>query len=844
MRSILGAVEAYRSLLEASSDWVWETDEHLTCTYVSPGVHELLGYEPAELVGEPLSRIMPPGEAGRLGEALRPLVASGQLLTRFESRVAHKNGAILLVQTSAVPLFGGEGVHLGYRGVGRDIAAHMRLGGILADLNDLKRQLLGTRSLDERLKLITDGVVRIFRADFARVWMVREADLCEKGCRHAAAVEGPDVCRNRARCLHLMASSGRYTHIDGGHRRVPLGCYKIGRVASGEDERFITNAVTEDPRVHDHQWAASLGLVAFVGCRIVSADGTPVGVLAFFRNSPVLPAEEGLLGDLAGTTSHVLVAGMAEEALRASEEKYHRTAEEVHDLYNTAPCGYHSLDNDGVFVRVNGTELSWLQYSRDELVGRKRFSDVVTSDGLRVFERAFPALKERGWVKDLEYRLVRKDGTTMPVLVSATAVRDPDGNFVASRSTVYDITELKRVQAERMELEKRLLHTQKLESLGVLAGGIAHDFNNLLMAILGNLELSLMSMPPAPRSRRAVEQAMQAARRAADLTRQMLAYSGKGQFVMKHVDLSALVRENATLFRSVVPRSVTMDLRLAPEGPVVEADPGQLEQVIMNLLTNASEAFGEGPGTIVVITGLTYCDEACLSRSRLSEKPSPGTFASVEVSDSGCGMSEDTLQRAFDPFFTTKFTGRGLGMSAVLGIVRGHGGAIIVDSTPGEGTTVRVLFPAARTSAATADIPEPPTPGRKLLPPSGSILVVDDEETVRDLCMEYVERLGYRAIGASDGETALRLFEAHRDEIECVLLDLTMPQLNGVSTFRELKRLRPDVKVILCSGYDEQDATRRFTQKGLAGFLQKPYLLRQMEEEISKALGHPGAATS
>ncbi|HYA01647.1 MAG TPA: ATP-binding protein, partial [Syntrophobacteria bacterium] len=275
-----------------------------------------------------------------------------------------------------------------------------------------------------------------------------------------------------------------------------------------------------------------------------------------------------------------------------------------------------------------------------------------------------------------------------------------EGSIIGRVWSFRDATERKRAEAERLEMERRLLHAQKLESLGVLAGGIAHDFNNLLMAILGNLDLTLMDLPQGSPARSKIEQAIHATRRAADLTRQMLAYSGKGPFVISRMNLSDLVRDNADLFRTAIARTISLDLSLSSQPSTIEADPGQVQQVIMNLITNASEAIGEKPGVITLSSGVMEGDDRYLSRSMIDKKPPAGRFAYVEVSDTGCGMNEETQRRLFDPFFTTKFPGRGLGMSVVLGVVRGHKGAILLESAVGRGTTIRVLFPACEGEGA------------------------------------------------------------------------------------------------------------------------------------------------
>jgi CheY-like chemotaxis protein len=257
----------------------------------------------------------------------------------------------------------------------------------------------------------------------------------------------------------------------------------------------------------------------------------------------------------------------------------------------------------------------------------------------------------------------------------------------------------------------------------------------------------------------------------------------------------------------------------------------------MNLITNAAEAIGENAGVISLTTGVEDFDAAYLTMSWLSEKPPAGRFAFVEVSDTGCGMDEETTQRLFDPFFSTKFAGRGLGMSAVLGIVRGHGGAIVLRSAIGCGSTIRVLFPASAAPFAAVSGESAALPARQdQAALRGTILIVDDEDSVRRVCMAFARRIGLRALAAADGEEALTLFRSHADEIGCVLLDLTMPRMDGIATFRELKLLRPEVPVILCSGYDEQQARMHFSSEGLAGFVQKPFSLLELQRITSAVL--------
>ncbi|MFH0880880.1 MAG: response regulator [Lentisphaerota bacterium] len=398
----------------------------------------------------------------------------------------------------------------------------------------------------------------------------------------------------------------------------------------------------------------------------------------------------------------------------------------------------------------------------------------------------------------------------------------------------------KRAEEERLEMERQLLHAQKLESLGVLAGGIAHDFNNLLMAMGGNMDLALEQLDPLSAARPPLEASMIAARSATSLVRQMLAFAGKGRYAFSELNLNALVLENNRILKAAISKNTNLNFQIGNEIPPILADVGQLQQVVMNLITNASEAMGEKPGTVTISTGVCTCDETCLERCCVGEKPSAGQFVYLEVSDAGCGMDAETRQRLFDPFFTTKATGRGLGMSAVLGIVRGHKGAIMVDSEVGRGTTFRVLFPALEPRLASVGADgrqkdEPLTPWTTF-DHSRTILVVDDEEMIRNLCKEMLERIGFRVLTAEDGEAATRIFREHAGEIVCVLLDLTMPRMDGVATFHELLKINPAIKVLISSGYDAQESGLKFTGQRPSGFIQKPFNLNTIADSLERML--------
>jgi two-component system, cell cycle sensor histidine kinase and response regulator CckA len=439
-----------------------------------------------------------------------------------------------------------------------------------------------------------------------------------------------------------------------------------------------------------------------------------------------------------------------------------------------------------------------------------------------------------GQVQVTEERLPREGNRIIEV--HTIPFRSGDGRRMVAEFNV-DVTTRARAEQERLELERRLLHAQKLESLGVMAGGIAHDFNNLLLAVLGQLDLALGELPADAPAHARLQLAEQAARRGADLTRQLLAYSGKGLFVVQPVDLSVLVEENASLLRAAAGPRASLTLRLGRPLPPIQADPGQMQQVVMNLLTNAAESIDPGPGAVTVATTVVDCSRADLERTRLDTRPEPGEFVLLAVSDTGCGMDAITLQRLFDPFFSTKSAGRGLGLSAVLGIVKSHGGALFVDSSPGRGSTVQALFPAGGARLAPPAAAGDAAAARGRPSPGGLVLVVDDEDMARAACLAMVERIGYRGLAARDGYEAVELVRRRGREITCVILDLTMPGMDGVATLAELRKLAPALEVLLTSGYSEQEATRGFFGQGPAGFIQKPYRVADLAAALADILG-------
>ena len=465
------------------------------------------------------------------------------------------------------------------------------------------------------------------------------------------------------------------------------------------------------------------------------------------------------------------------------------------------------------------------------------FASVHPDDRARVTAATRRAL-ETGARYEVEHRIVRPDGTVAFVHELAEITRDTAGRAVRLVGSVQDVTERRSAEEQRQTMERKFQETQKLESLGVLAGGIAHDFNNLLTGILGNACLARMDLPPESPLHSSLEQIELSSQRAADLCKQMLAYSGKGRFAIKRLDVSVLVRETVHLLQLSISKKAVLKLDLAGPLPEVLADGTQLRQIIMNLVMNASDALGDKGGQIAIRTSALRADKNYLGRLVGADDLTEGDYVALEVTDNGCGMSAETQAKIFEPFFTTKFTGRGLGLSAVLGIVRGHKGALNVYSEPGRGTTFKLLLPAAGAAAGDTTTERRATPQWR---GEGTVLVVDDEESVRRVAGRMLAALGFEVITARDGVEGLNAFRAAGETICAVLLDLTMPRLDGEETFRELRQLRPDARVILMSGFSEQEAGARFVGKGLAGFLQKPFTPDELREQLV-AFGEAGVA--
>ncbi len=521
------------------------------------------------------------------------------------------------------------------------------------------------------------------------------------------------------------------------------------------------------------------------------------------------------------------------EEILAAEKLAHSASDHLQQanarfraLIEASPLPVLALDAAGVIESWNQAAERVFGWTEQEVVGK--VLPCIPDSAMEEFR----SLRERilnGAVEDgLELIWQHRDGSLVDVSFSGGPLRNGSGAITGIIALVTDITEHKR-------LEERFRHAQRLESIGLLAGGIAHDFNNLLTGVIGNLSLVLEGMRRRNKVYEPVERAMHSGKRAAKLTQQLLAYSGKGRFIVEPVNLSRLATEVLELVRASIPEGVEVILDLDDGLPEIEADASQINHILINLLINAAEAIGSAAGQIRIVTRVEVVDDVYLAHARLepSQRVETGAYVCLEVQDSGCGMDQATLARIFDPFFTTKFTGRGLGLAAVQGIVRGHKGLIIVESAPEEGTTFRVLFPSAK---AVIRQLAPQAPAFEDLKGTGIILVVDDEDAVRRTAKAALERYGYSVIAARGGREGVEVFKRRSAEIALVLLDMTLPVMSGQEVFRRLRAIRGDIPVVLSSGYNEGEAIRRFAGMGLAGFVGKPYTAAALGSKVKAVL--------
>jgi PAS domain S-box-containing protein len=522
---------------------------------------------------------------------------------------------------------------------------------------------------------------------------------------------------------------------------------------------------------------------------------------------------------ITGTSTDLTARRQAEQRVQAANARFE-------SLVARMPLGYIVWSPDFRVLDWNPAARAIFGYTAEQAVGRLATELIVPPQAREAFGEMCRALLSGATDAGLGLVNRRQDGEKINCEWHNTVLPDAAGG-------VQGVVTLVRDLSERERLEAQLRQSQKLESLGVLAGGVAHDFNNLLVGIMGNASLAMEQVESGAPVQRLLERVVNAGRRATDLTKHMLAYAGRATCDVQIMDLNALVQEMADFAVAAVPRKIALHIATQPNLPLVKADSGQVQQVIMNLLINAAEAMGDEGGDVSVSTWAEELTASRVAHEFADQHIVAGQYVCLEVRDTGSGMSPETLSRIFDPFFTTKFTGRGLGLSAILGIVRAHQGAISVSSELGVGTVFRVYLPAAAVQSFTAPV------ARKsgALPRGSTVLVIDDEEEIRDVAEAVLRSRGIHVLTAADGRRGLELFKQHVEQVDAVLLDMTMPGMSGETVFHELLAIRPDVKVVLSTGYSEQEAATRFAHTRLAGFVHKPWTVSTLVDKLGMAIG-------
>ncbi len=546
-------------------------------------------------------------------------------------------------------------------------------------------------------------------------------------------------------------------------------------------------------------------------------------------NDPII---HGVLMNYHDITERKLV----EKAYKDSEFTYRSLIEHSSDVV-------FCVDRNGEYKFVNQVFASTFGKTPDYFLG-KTFWDIYPKEHADYRQEASSRAFETGESESVEVVVPLPD-RTLYFVAKTNPVRDETGNVILNLTHATDITALKRIEAEKAELEAQNRQLQKAESLGRMAGAIAHHFNNQLYAVMGNLEMAMDDQSLGVNSNESLVSAMQAARKAADVSRLMLTYLGQAPGNQEPIDLSETCRQSQSLLQAATPRGIIINTEFPSSGPVIRADTNQMHQVLTNLITNAWESISDNLGAIgLTIKTVSQMDISTLKRFPIDWQPQEIAYTCLEVSDTGCGISNKDIEKIFDPFFTTKFTGRGLGLSVVMGIVKAHGGGVTIESEPGWGSTFRVFLPVS-----TEKIPcQPDLPNiqgalqtRKTEKISktegnGAVLLIEDEDPVRNMAKQMLTRLGYTVLEAKDGVEALEIFQQHQDEICCVLSDLTMPRMDGWETLIALRKLSPDIPVILSSGYDEAQVMAGEHPERPNAFLGKPYQRKGLSDTISRAL--------
>ncbi|HBB86528.1 MAG TPA: hypothetical protein DC047_02805 [Blastocatellia bacterium] len=774
--------------------------------FVSEYICSMVGYTVSEWMAVPgfwLS-IVHPDDRQQVGQAaIANFVECRNGANEF--RWIAKDGRIVWVRAHTIIVRGRDGKPVGVRGVVTDITERKRVEEMQArrETHALFRADVGAALAVSRaplrvtLELCAEAMVKHLHAAFACVWTLnREENV-----------------------LELQASAGMYTHVDGAHARVRVGQFNIGKIAE-ERAPHITNDVQNDPRVGDHEWTRQQKMVAFAGYPLLVEDRL-LGVMAMFSHEKLTEDTLDAMASVADVISQGIERKRAEHELSKSEERYRDLVENAHDII-------YSQDLKGNYTSMNEAGQLITGYTREEAL-KLNVTQTVAPEDLEQAREMLAKKLAGEHVTAYETEIIAKDGRRIAIEANTKLVMH-DGVPVGIQGIARDITERKRMEKALRESEEQLRQSQKMEAIGQLAGGVAHDFNNLLTAINGYSSLAVRKLGEAHPVSPYLDEIKKAGDRAANLTRQLLAFGRKQMLQPLDLNLNDVVTDMTKMLKRLIGEDIQLVAKLNPELHRIKADPGQIEQVLVNLIVNARDAMPTG-GTLTIETTNANLDDAYTSKH---VDVTPGQFIMLAVSDTGTGMGAQTRTRIFEPFFTTKEKGKGtgLGLSTVYGIVKQSGGNVLVYSEEGKGTSFKVYLPQLDdgTKQSTTSVVEPERVGG-----SETVLLVEDEDMVRNLACELLQESGYRVFTASGGEEAVQLFKKHK-KIDLLITDVIMPKMSGKEVADRLRKLHPKTKVLFMSGYTDEAIVHHGIVDSHIAFIQKPFSENALAQKVREVL--------
>ncbi len=779
----------FRNYIRLAPISVTITDPNGRITAANPATSAMTGYSERELIGQTLFELAMPEFHSTISEKLKHISENDQIQACFQ--VKHKDGHLIWIDVIAVQLEPDLSI-----GFSRDVTSSIRNIKLITAQKDLALKISQATNFTDILKQYLETGLEVSEMDCGGIYLI-----------------DPQVNK-----LQLMIHSGLNPAF-----AAEVSEYECNSVQWEIVSKQVPSYLSNIQSMSSYASAPDDFLLKSIAVIPILSEGQVIGCLNVgSRTNEFIPensqtALETIAGELGPTIARQLIN------IRLLERESN-----LQTFLNSTQDLLFIISLTGIILEVNPIATELLGFEKLFLIG-KHISDLVDPDNRELIERSILNVNDKQKTElFLPFFTVSGDRIPLETRLTPGQWNGQPVFFAVSR----DISERIRSEAVRINLERQLQQSQKLESLGIMAGGVAHDFNNILMAMLGYTELGLHKLPETSPVRDHLHQIQKNIHRASDLTRQMLAYAGKASFIMMNLNLADLVMELGDLIKASISRNVMITYELNPNLPMIKGDPNQIQHVIMNLLMNAAEAIGDRAGIIKIAGSVCRLDDDPFIRMAWPGEIIPGEYINLSISDTGCGMDQEILARVFEPFFTTKFTGRGLGLASVQGIVLGHKGTMRVSSEPGKGTTFELFLPTERSSGKNAE--EKIDLIDQIWKGTGTILLAEDEADLREICSEMLESMGFLVVTARDGQEAIELFKAKQHEITSVILDLTMPKKSGVEVLQFIHNIQPSIKVVLTSGFSKEDVLTRLGKHGFAGFLSKPYTFQDLRQVIGR----------